>query len=73
MARCIQREDAWDLPRLVSVCQPSVPLLIPLPSRNFAATQTKGVSSSIYKKYGSKAEAEEAYRRGLLDGYVAVL
>ena len=41
--------------------------------RNFAATQTKGVSSAIYKKFGTKAEAEAAYRQAVQDGYVGVL
>jgi len=41
--------------------------------RNFAASQTKGVSSSIYKKYSTKAEAAEAYRVAMRDGFVVVL
>jgi Caulimovirus viroplasmin len=41
--------------------------------RNFAATQTKGVSSAIYKKYSSKAEAEEAFRLASDDGFVQAL
>ena len=41
--------------------------------RNFAATQTKGVSCAIYKKYMSKARAEEAYEEAVRDGFVQVL
>jgi Caulimovirus viroplasmin len=42
-------------------------------SRNFAATQTKGVSSAIYEKFASKAEAEAAYRQAVQNGFVQVL
>jgi viroplasmin and RNaseH domain-containing protein len=41
--------------------------------RNFAATQTKGVSCSIYKKYPTKDEAEVAYREAERDGFVEIL
>jgi hypothetical protein len=41
--------------------------------RNFAATQTKGVSSAIYNKFDTKAEAEAAYRTACQNGYVQVL
>jgi len=41
--------------------------------RNLAATQTKGVSTSIYKKYNTKVEADEAYSITLRDGFVEIL
>lgn len=37
------------------------------------ATQTKGVSSAIYKKFPSKADAEAAYRRAVEDGFIEEL
>ncbi|KAI0281133.1 hypothetical protein BGY98DRAFT_932225 [Russula aff. rugulosa BPL654] len=43
------------------------------PAWNFAATQTKGVSNSIFNKFSSKADAEAAYRRALDDDYVEIL
>ncbi|KIM89859.1 hypothetical protein PILCRDRAFT_84703 [Piloderma croceum F 1598] len=43
------------------------------PAWNFAATQTNGVSCSIYKKYPSKAEAMEAYDEARRDGFTEVL
>jgi hypothetical protein len=42
-------------------------------SRNFAATQTKGVSNAVFCKFSSKADAEEAYRQAIQEGYVEVL
>jgi hypothetical protein len=41
--------------------------------RNFAATQTKGISCAIYKKFPTKADAEEAYEEARRDGFVEVL
>ncbi|KIM88515.1 hypothetical protein PILCRDRAFT_2743 [Piloderma croceum F 1598] len=43
------------------------------PAWNFTATQTKGVSCSIYQKYPTKAEAEAAYRNAECDGFVEIL
>jgi viroplasmin and RNaseH domain-containing protein len=37
------------------------------------ATQTKGVSCSIYKKYPSKAEAEAAFEQAAQEGFVEAL
>ena len=41
--------------------------------KNFAATQIKGISHADFCKYLSKAEAEEAYRQAVEDGYIEVL
>jgi len=41
--------------------------------RNFAATQTKGVSRAVFNKFSSKADAEAAYRQAVEDGYVEAL
>jgi hypothetical protein len=75
MACCLQGEEAWDLPRLVSKDHLDAFELLREyhDSRNFAATQTKGISSAIYQKFSSKSDAERAYMEALQAGYVAVL
>lgn len=51
---------------------PFLMLIISLP-RNFAASQTKGVSSAIYKKYSSRAAARAAFDLARERGETAVL
>lgn len=43
------------------------------PPRNFAASQTKGVSSAVYKKYKDRATAQAAFDLARQRGETAVL
>lgn len=73
MACGIQREKTRNLPCLVSTNNYDALSIIYLSFRNFAATQTKGVSCAIYKKYPSKAAAEAAFEDATRDGFVQIL
>ena len=72
MVRRLQRKEAWGIPPMVSTFYSSFLLqrYLIIGLRNFATTQTKGISKATFKKFPSKADAEAAYRQAVEGSYV---
>lgn len=58
-----QREDAGNLPCMASMYHSRLTILTYTSLRNFASSQTLGLDGARYKKYHSRAQAQEAFDR----------